>query len=155
MPAERVAMRDVRVIIRLRFLSSLTTSEIARRLGLARSTVRETLSRFESSGLVWPLPEDLSDEGLEAALYANRRSKRGHRRHAEPDWPAVHREMKRKHVTLLIVWDEYIAQAATAIRVLRTLPSLRDKIVADDAPDACGGRTIVCRLRRRWRSSAD
>jgi transposase len=47
---------------------------------------------------------------LEAALYANRRSKRGHRRHAEPDWPAVHREMKRKHVTLLIVWDEYIAQ---------------------------------------------
>jgi DNA-binding transcriptional ArsR family regulator len=47
MPAERVAMRDVRVIIRLKYLSSLTTSEIARRLGLARSTVRETLSRFE------------------------------------------------------------------------------------------------------------
>ena len=103
-------MRDVRVIIRLKYLSSLTTSEIARRLGLARSTVRETLSRFESSDLIWPLPEGLSDEGLEAALYANRRSKRGHRRHAEPDWPAVHREMKRKHVTLLIVWDEYIAQ---------------------------------------------
>ena len=111
MPAERVAMRDVRVIIRLKYLSSLTTSEIARRLGLARSTVRETLSRFESSDLIWPLPEGLSDEELEAALYANRRSKRGHRRHAEPDWPAVHREMKRKHVTLLIVWDEYIAQS--------------------------------------------
>ena len=76
MPAERVAMRDVRVIIRLKFLSSLTTSEIARRLGLARSTVRETLSRFESSDLIWPLPEGLSDEGLETALYANRRSKR-------------------------------------------------------------------------------
>ena len=57
MPAERVAMRDVRVIIRLKFLSSLTTSEIARRLGMARSTVRETLSRFESSDLIWPLPE--------------------------------------------------------------------------------------------------
>ena len=63
MPAERVAMRDVRVIIRLKYLSSLTTSEIARRLGLARSTVRETLSRFESSDLIWPLPEGLSDEG--------------------------------------------------------------------------------------------
>src|SRR5271168_1441151 len=110
MPAERVAMRDVRVIIRLKYLSSLTTSEIARRLGLARSTVRETLSRFESSDLIWPLPEGLSDEGLEAALYANRRSKRGHRRHAEPDWPAVHRELKRKHVTLVIVWDEYVAE---------------------------------------------
>ena len=110
MPAERVAMRDVRAIIRLKFLSSLTTSEIARRLGLARSTARETLSRFESSDLIWPLPEGLNDEGLEAALYANRRGKRGHRQHPEPDWPAVHREMKRKHVTLMIVWDEYIAQ---------------------------------------------
>ena len=110
MPAERVAMRDVRAIIRLKFLSSLTTSEIARRLGLARSTVRETLSRFESSDLIWPLPEGLTDVALEAAFYANRRSKRGHRQHAEPDWPVVHREMKCKHVTLMIVWDEYIAQ---------------------------------------------
>jgi hypothetical protein len=51
----------------------------------------------------------MSDSDLEAALYANRRSKRGHRRHAEPDWPSVHRELKRKHVTLMIVWDEHIA----------------------------------------------
>ena len=36
-------------------------------------------------------------------------AKRGHRLRAEPDWPAVHRELKRKHVTLQIVWDEYIA----------------------------------------------
>ena len=51
----------------------------------------------------------MSDSALEAALYASRRSKRGHRRIAEPDWASVHRELKRKHVTLLILWDEYIA----------------------------------------------
>ena len=51
----------------------------------------------------------MSDGALEAALYASRRSKRGHRRIAEPDWAGVHRELKRKHVTLLILWDEYIA----------------------------------------------
>ena len=62
MPAERVAMRDVRVIIRLKYLSSLTTSEIARRLGLARSTVRETLSRFESSDLIWPFPVPMASD---------------------------------------------------------------------------------------------
>src|SRR6202161_4544778 len=50
----------------------------------------------------------MNDEALEAALYASRRSKRGHRRVAEPDWASVHRELKRKHVTLLILWDEYI-----------------------------------------------
>jgi transposase len=109
MPAERVAMRQAREIIRLKFSAGVSTREIARRLGLAPSTVRETLIRLEGAGLVWPLPEGMGDAGLEAALYANRRSKRGHRRHLEPDWPAVHRELKRKHVTLLIVWDEYVS----------------------------------------------
>ena len=109
MPAERVPMRQAREIIRLKFSAGMATREIARRLGLAPSTVRETLSRLEGAGLSWPLREGVSDAELEAALYANRRSKRGHRLHAEPDWPAVHRELKRKHVTLVIVWDEYIA----------------------------------------------
>ena len=109
MPAERVAMRQAREIIRLKFSADVATREIARRVGLAPSTVRETLKRIESAGLVWPLPNEMSDAALETALYANRRSKRGYRLHCEPDWPAVHRELKRKHVTLLIVWDEYIA----------------------------------------------
>jgi transposase len=109
MPAERVLMRQAREIIRLKFSASLPSREIARRLGLAPSTVREMLGRLESAGLSWPLPEGIGDAELEAALYANRRSKRGHRRHVEPDWSAVHRELKRKHVTLLIVWDEYVA----------------------------------------------
>ncbi len=108
MPAERIGMRHAREIIRLKF-SSVSTHEIARRLGLARSTVRETLRRMEGAGLPWPLPEDMNDEALEAVLYASRRSKRGHRRIEEPDWAGVHRELKRKHVTLLILWDEYIA----------------------------------------------
>ena len=109
MPAERVAMRQAREIIRLKFSANIPTREIARRLGLAPSTVRETLKRFEVSGLGWPLPEGTSESELEAALYANRRGKRGHRRHEEPDWRAVRTELKLKHVTLLIVWDEYIA----------------------------------------------
>ena len=110
MPAERVAMRQVREIIRLKFSAGISTREIARRLGIAASTVRETLRRFEGAGLGWPLPDGMSDGDLEAALYANHGTKRGHRRHAEPDWPTVHRELKRKHVTLVIVW------AVTAIR---------------------------------------
>jgi hypothetical protein len=109
MPAERVAMRQAREIIRLKFSAGLPTREIARRLGVAASTVRGTLRRFEGAGLSWPLPVGMSDGDLEAALYANHGTKRGHRRHAEPDWPTVHRELKRKHVTLVIVWDEYIA----------------------------------------------
>ena len=64
-------MRHAREIIRLKFLS-VSTHEIARRLGMARSTVRETLKRTEAAGLFWPLPENMSDGALEAALYATR-----------------------------------------------------------------------------------
>ena len=99
---------DAREIIRLKS-SSVSTHEIGRRLGLARSTVRETLKRAQTARLAWPLPDDMTDGALEAALYASRRSKRGHRRIEEPDWAGVHRELKRKHVTLMILWDEYIA----------------------------------------------
>ena len=66
-------MRHAREIIRLKS-SCVSTHEIASRLGMARSTVRETLKRTEAAGLSWPLRDD-----MEAALYASRRSKRGHR----------------------------------------------------------------------------
>ena len=78
--------------------SCVSAHEIARRVGMARSTVWETLKRTETTGLSRPLPDDMSDGALEAALYANRRSKRGHRRVAEPGWASVHRELKRKYV---------------------------------------------------------
>ena len=155
MPAERIGMRDAREIIRLKF-SGVSTHEIARRLGMARSTVREALKRADVAGLAWPLPEDMNHGALEAALYASRRSKRGHRRIEEPDWAGVHRELKRKHVTLLILWDEYIAAnpggCSYSRFFLRAVPILREDAVGDDAPDACRRRAAVRRLRRRRRS---
>ena len=122
MPAERVAMRQVREIIRLKFSAGISTREIARRLGIAASTVRETLRRFEGAGLGWPLPDSMSDGDLEAALY-NHGTKRGHRRHAEPDWPTVHRELKRKRVTLVIVWERDIIPLYPGDRGAGTRPS--------------------------------
>jgi hypothetical protein len=43
----------------------------------------------------------------------------GHRRSAEPDWAKVHREPKRKHMTLSILWDEYIEQHPAGYRYSR------------------------------------
>src|SRR3954452_4577401 len=34
-----------------------------------------------------------------------RRHQEGYRRRPEPDWAQVHRELKRKHVTLQLLWD--------------------------------------------------
>src|SRR3984957_14472127 len=112
MPTERFAMRHVRDVIRL-MSAGMPTREIARRVGTAPSTVRVTIRRFEAAGLTWPLPDDVTDTVLEARLFAGAGAgpgpRQGHRRQAEPDWAAVHRELKRKHVTLSILWEEYIA----------------------------------------------
>jgi transposase len=83
------------------------------------STVRETLKRFAASGLMWPLGDEVTDTVLEARMYRNAGKKQGHRQYAEPDWAWVHRELKRKHVTLTILWDEYIAQHPDGYRYSR------------------------------------
>src|SRR5215831_8112387 len=118
MPAKRTTMRQVREVLRLKFVGGVPTREIARRIGVAASTVRATLKRFEAAGLSWPLPEE-TDAALEARLFANAGTKQGHRRLIEPDWAAIHRELKRKHVTLSILWDEYIEREPQGYRYSR------------------------------------
>ena len=53
MPTERIAMRRVRELLRLTRDAGLSVSEVARRMGLARSTLREMHQRHERSGLPW------------------------------------------------------------------------------------------------------
>jgi transposase len=119
MPAERTTMRQVREILRLKFVGGVPTREIARRIGVAASTVRETLRRFRAAGLSWPLPDELTDVALEAKLFAAAGTKQGHRRQVEPDWANIQRELKRKHVTLSILWDEYIERNPEGYRYSR------------------------------------
>jgi DNA replication protein DnaC len=67
MPAERIAMRQVRDVLRLK-AAGVSGNEIARRVGVAPSTVRLTLKRLAIGGLRWPLPAEMSDAALEAQL---------------------------------------------------------------------------------------
>ena len=118
MPAERTTMRQVREVLRLR-TAGVGRNEIARRVGVAPSTVRLTLKRLASAGLSWPLPAEMTDSALETALFAAAGTKQGHRRHVEPDWAEIHRELKRKHVTLTMLWDEYIERCPEGYRYSR------------------------------------
>src|SRR3954468_9510194 len=60
MPAERIAMRQVRDVLRLK-AAGVSGNEIARRVGVASSTIRLTLKRLAGAGLSWPLPAELTD----------------------------------------------------------------------------------------------
>ena len=76
-------------------------NEIARRVGVAPSTVRLTLKRLASAGFSWPLPAEMTDSALEAALRCGRHQARP----SPPRWAEIHRELKRKHVTLTMLGE--------------------------------------------------
>jgi len=118
MPAERTTMRQVREIVRLHE-AGLSTRQTAIRVGVAASTVRLTLRRVAAAGLVKGLPAEQTEAELEKALFSGSGKKSGHRQHAEPDWAVIHQELRRKHVTLTIVWDEYIARHPNGYRYSR------------------------------------
>src|SRR5436305_1262163 len=107
MPAERVSMRRVREILRLKHEGGASDRQIARSLSLARSTVAVILERVAAAGLRWPLPTTMTDRVLEAMLYAGHGSRQRERRKAEPDWAHVHHELRRPGVTLMLLWEEY------------------------------------------------
>jgi len=101
-------MRQVRELMRLHREAGLGVRETARRAGIAESTMRDMVKRFDLAGLTWPLATELGTAELEAKLYGAAGVKAGRRRLPAPDWASVHRELKRKHVTLQTLWEEYI-----------------------------------------------
>jgi transposase-like protein len=86
MPAERTTMRQVREVLRLKFVGGVPTREIARRIGVAPSTVHTTIRRLQAAGLSWPLPEELTDAALEARLAAQATSVTRMCRSATASW---------------------------------------------------------------------
>lgn len=109
MPAERVTMRKIKDILRLKWGGGLSNRQVAASCGVARSTVAETLYRATAAGVSWPLPEELDDQQLEIRLYLAAPSPTGPPR-AMPEWATVHQELTRNGVTLALLWQEYKAQ---------------------------------------------
>jgi transposase len=105
---ERLSMRKIRDVLRLKFDCGLTDRQIAKSIGLARSSVGEYVRRFQAAGLVWPLSLALPDAELEACLFPALPTVPGQRRPL-PDWSGVHQELRRKGVTLMLLWQEYKA----------------------------------------------
>ncbi len=75
-------MRHVREILRLSLDARLSTRTVAEHVRTGATTVRDTLGRFDRSGLAWPLPPEIGDADLEERLYGIP---------GEPDWPVVAR----------------------------------------------------------------
>lgn len=106
MSRERLSMRQIKEVLRLALDVGLGAREIARSLSIAHPTVLRYLSRAREQGLSWPLPEGLSDTALEKLLCGPPFFSAASRRPL-PDCAEIHQELKRKGVTLQLLWQEY------------------------------------------------
>jgi hypothetical protein len=69
MPTERLSMRRIREVLRLKYAQGLSERAIAASFGLGKGTVRAYLGRARTAGLTWPLPGALTDDHLELLLF--------------------------------------------------------------------------------------
>jgi len=155
MPAKRkLTMRQLRQMLQLA-RDGASSREIARVLGVARSTVQENLTRAAAAGLSWPLPGDLTDDALEGRLFARAGVKPGVRRRAEPNWADLVIELKKPGVTMMVLWEEYRAAQPDGCGCSRFCelfrgferrlsPSMRQEHVAGDKVFVdCSGKKLA------------
>ena len=105
MPGQRLPMRKIRDVLRLR-AGGMSKRQIAASLAISPTAAGDCLRRARCAGLTWPLPEDLSDQALEQLLYPPPQVTAQDRR-PQPDWAVVHRELRRPGVTLQLLWEEH------------------------------------------------
>ena len=99
-------MRKIKEVLRLHFEAGLSERQISKICVLGKGTVRRFLKRAGAAGLSWPLPPGLDDAALEKQLFPPPLPPSAGQR-PQPDYAAIHKELKGPNVTLQLLWEEY------------------------------------------------
>ena len=111
MPAERMSMRKIREALRLTHALGMSRRLVGEATGIGKTAVGEYVRRAAVAGLSWPIPDEIDDAELERRLFPPATTASCTTR-TEPDWPHIHAELKRRGVTLALLWQEYRAEHA-------------------------------------------
>jgi transposase len=98
-------MRKISEILRLRYELKCSYRDIARSQHIGITTVSEYLARAKAAEVTWPLPESMTEQDLYSQLFLP--SKNTAELKPLPDWEWVYRELRKKGVTLQLLWREY------------------------------------------------
>ncbi len=111
MPVERLSMRQIKEVLRLKFAAQLSQRQIARSLKLSTGVVAKYLAAAERAGLTaWPLPEEMDELTLARTLWPDTTAPPAVvQRLATLDFADIHHQLKRKGVTRQLLWEEYAA----------------------------------------------
>ncbi len=105
MSKERIAMRKIREVLRLKYENKISRNKIAVICKTSRSTVQDYIRRFEISGMSWPLSYEITDHILEHKLFPVKPALSNSRLHL--DYTYLIQELKKPNVTMEVLWSEY------------------------------------------------
>lgn len=102
MSQERLTMRKIKEILRLKHEAGLSNRAIAGACKISNSTVGEYLRRAEAAGIGWPLGE-LSEDEIYQKMFGEQ-TPLPEKAKPLPDWEEVRKELRKKGVTLRLIW---------------------------------------------------
>ena len=106
MAKRRLSVRKIKEVLRLHYEKGFSTRQIAKSLGIGRSTVQDYLDRAQGAGLNWSLAAELDETSLERQLYPPVPCVPQEKRQM-PSMEDLYQELKKKGVTLQLLWHEY------------------------------------------------
>jgi transposase len=109
MPAHRMNMRMIKDVLRLKFDGGFSHDRIAASLGISKGVVTKYVGLAGAAGLDWAIACDMDEGELERRLLGK---PTGPAAYAQPDYGRIHQELRRKGVTLTLLWEEYQAEFA-------------------------------------------
>jgi transposase len=106
MVAEKLSMKKVREVLRLHH-EGMSYRAISQSTHIGLGSVSHYIQRAKNAGLSWPLPKSLNDEGLRRLLFPKEIGSNELEGNESLNFKKIHEELKRKGVTLLLLWYEY------------------------------------------------
>lgn len=104
----RLKMKKIRELLRLKLNCQLSNRTTAKALGLSASTISYYTRAAQRANLSWPLSEDMDDTKLNALLEPHCQQFKQPKLKQSIDFANLHQELKRKGVTLQLLWEEYL-----------------------------------------------
>ena len=110
MSAQAMNMRMIKETLRYKLALGHSLERTAMALKISKGVVAKYVALAQGAGLQWADIEAMTQAQLHERLLPGKSAGGANAQYAQPDFAGVHRELSRKGMTLMLLWQEYQAK---------------------------------------------
>ena len=100
-------MRNIKDVLRLKYVGDLSYERIAIALGVSKGAVTKYAGLATAAGLSWEQIEPMDEAQLHSRLIGSVATQGSF---VLPNYGIIHQELRRKGMTLMLLWEEHVEQ---------------------------------------------